>query len=135
MTSIKGILFELARIPDALGQDISDPRRQPRTSGGASATESAGESPVIDSGRWEITNQARWNEVKERTRRSVGGGTSSEAVIEALAWYVSFHHNQKDWESTYLSPASHSWMNFTSARNVWAPGLVNVRAPRNCGSS
>jgi hypothetical protein len=98
MTSIKGILLELARIPDALSQDISDPRRQPRASGGAPAAESAGDSPIIDSGRWEITNQARWNEVKERTRHSVEGrGTASEAGIEALAWYVSFHHNQNDW--------------------------------------
>jgi hypothetical protein len=98
MTSIKGLLFELASIPDALGQDISDPKRQPWTSGEPPAAESAGESPTIDSGRWEITNQARWTEVKERTRQSVEGrGTASEAGIEALAWYVSFHHNQKDW--------------------------------------
>ena len=59
---------------------------------------------MFDAGQWEVTNSDRWGEEKERTRRAVeGDGPSmgqsgnSQSGIEALAWYVSFHDDQRAW--------------------------------------
>jgi len=98
MGSIKDIVSELGGIPHALGNDASDPRRRPWISTAAPVAEQITERPVVDSSRWEVSDQVRWEEQKVRARQLVEGeGHSSEGGIEALAWYVSFHHNQELW--------------------------------------
>lgn len=98
MGSIKGIISELERIPNALGNDTSFPRRRPRFLEGDRVTETITGKPYVDSSLWEITDPETWEDEKDATRRSIEGNGPSQATgIEALAWYVSFHNNQRDW--------------------------------------
>jgi hypothetical protein len=101
MSSIDGVISELAGIRNALGQDAGEPWRRPRRHGSteAPASERVTGDPIFDSGRWEIADQRLWEEEKESARRAVEGEvlSSGRTGIEALAWYASFHDNQRDW--------------------------------------
>ena len=52
-----------------------------------------------------------WSEQKGRINASVAGSGASETVgVEALAWYASYHHNQKDW-GIYIPVSSIHYLN------------------------
>jgi hypothetical protein len=98
------LISQLANIRNALGQDAGDPRRRPRRRGsaGALASERVSSDPMFDSGEWDITDRDLWEEEKERAHRAVerevsGRSGDSQSGIEALAWYRSFHDDQRAW--------------------------------------
>ena len=101
MNSVNEIISELAGIRAALRQLDDDPRQQPRRRTEPVRVDG---DPTIDAGQWDVTNRDRWEEEKERTRRAVEGegpsidqSGNSRSGTEALAWYVSFHDNQRAW--------------------------------------
>lgn len=58
-----------------------------------------------------VNDYDKWNEIKGSIDRSVTGGKTGELVgFEALAWYVSFHHTQKDW-GIYIPVSSIHYLN------------------------
>src|SRR5262249_40035474 len=105
MYSIDDLISELSGIRNALGQEAGEPWRPPRRRGsiGTPASERVSTDPIFDSGRWDITDEPRWEEEKESARAAVegdghsGGSGISQSGIEALAWYVSFHNDQTAW--------------------------------------
>jgi hypothetical protein len=99
MNAIDGVISELAKIRNALGQEASEPWRRPRRFRSTATTESeqVSSDPTFDADRWELNDPDLWEEEKENARRSVEGQDASGAGIEALAWYVSFHDDQQRW--------------------------------------
>ena len=58
-----------------------------------------------------INDPDKWNDVKSGIDASVRGRTTGDLVgFEALAWYVSFHYNQKNW-GIYLPVSSIHYLN------------------------
>jgi hypothetical protein len=105
MGSIDDLISELTGIRNTLGQEAGEPWRQPRRRGatGAPASERVSGDPIFDSGGWDITDRDLWDEERETTRRAIEGdgptarSDISRCGIEALAWYVSFHDDQRSW--------------------------------------
>jgi hypothetical protein len=104
MLLMNELIGELRTVRSALG-DRPGPRRRPgvgRRRPGLLSAERVSSKPFIDSSDWTIDNPDRWGEEQEHARRvieaggdsSLGGSTSG---IEALAWYESFHDDQRDW--------------------------------------
>ncbi len=58
-----------------------------------------------------IDDPETWFEKKEAIDASVAGKGGNDVVgLDALAWYVSFHHNQKDW-GIYIPVSSIHYLN------------------------
>jgi hypothetical protein len=105
MTLIGDLITELKGIRNALGEGTSEPSRpqRRRRSRESPTSERVSGDPIFDSDRWEIADRDLWEEKKQRARRAVEGdgifGRSGvqRTGIEALAWYVSFHDDQRQW--------------------------------------
>ena len=58
-----------------------------------------------------INDHDKWNDIKGSIEESVSGRRPGEQVgFEALAWYVSFHHTQKNW-GIYIPVSSIHYLN------------------------
>jgi hypothetical protein len=92
------LISQLGKIRNALGYDVEHPGIR---SSRDIRPQRVGNDPIFDTRGWDISNQRRWQDIKEGARRAIEGeGRSSGqsgSGIEALAWYVSFHNNQRDW--------------------------------------
>ncbi|HEY7329761.1 MAG TPA: hypothetical protein VH592_19155 [Gemmataceae bacterium] len=105
MIPVDDLISELGLIRNALGEETVDPSRRPRRRGPreSPASERVSGDPIFDSGQWDVTDPDLWEEEKQRARRAVEGDGSagqsgiSRTGIEALAWYVSFHDDQRAW--------------------------------------
>lgn len=105
MIPIDDLVTELESIRNALGEETVEPSRRPRHRGPRESppSERVSGGPIFDSGQLDITDRDLWEEEKQRARRAVEGDGSagqsgtSRTGIEALAWYVSFHNNQRAW--------------------------------------
>lgn len=110
MTPIRDLISELTTIRNALGEEADGSSRPPRRPGPREypTSEQVSGDPIFDSSGWEITDRGLWDEEKQRARRAVEGTGSSSLAdvsrtgiestgIDALAWYRSFHDDQRTW--------------------------------------
>jgi hypothetical protein len=106
MSSIDDMISELAGIPGALRQWDGDPRQRPRPppSRVERSSERVREDPIFEAAQWQIADRDLWEEQKERARRAIEGdgveavsSGGSQSGTDALAWYVSFHLDQRAW--------------------------------------
>ncbi len=113
MIPVDDLILELRSIPNALNDETGGSSGRPRRRGSIGAplpSERINGDPIFNPDLWDVTDQERWEEEKRRARRAVeGDGPGARSGVEALAWYRSFHADQREW-GIYIPLSSLSLM-------------------------